>query len=285
MTGPANLLFDTHTHVVAEDQKRYPRKVAARPDWVRWLQDMPTSAEGLVQLMDASGVHRAALVQPYAVYQYDNSYIADSASRYPDRLVAVGIVDMDAPDAAARLAYWVRERGIRGVRLFTIMEPEAAWLDDPKTFPVWERAVELGIPLCVQIPFRQIPRLRRMVERFPQASVVLEGLAMGRLDEGPPYAGLRSLFDLARFPNLSLKFMTPNLYAARAGKGDARDLFRRLVDGFGAGRLMWGTNFPNTYDRPYPALVEYAHECLGFLSEGEQRQVFGENAQGLWPRP
>jgi predicted TIM-barrel fold metal-dependent hydrolase len=38
---------------------------------------------------------------------------------------------------------------MRGLRLFTTTETEGTWLDDPRTFPVWERAGSLGIPICI----------------------------------------------------------------------------------------------------------------------------------------
>jgi amidohydrolase family protein len=55
--------------------------------------------------------------------------------------------------------------------------------------------------------------------------------------------------NLVRFPNLYLKFSSVNLYAAARGKSNARELFSRLLDCFGASRMMWGSNFPATNDR------------------------------------
>ena len=61
------------------------------------------------------------------------------------------------------------------------------------------------------------------------------------------------------------------------------NFFRRLVDTFGAQRLMWGTNFPASNERTYSGFVDYAREQLAFLSSEEQRWIFGETALSLWP--
>jgi predicted TIM-barrel fold metal-dependent hydrolase len=66
------------------------------------VRDLP--AEEFLNLMDAAKVDRAILVQAFGAYKYDNSYVADAAARYPDRFVAVCIVDAVAPTLRAHLA-------------------------------------------------------------------------------------------------------------------------------------------------------------------------------------
>jgi predicted TIM-barrel fold metal-dependent hydrolase len=104
---------------------------------------------------------------------------------------------------------------MRGIRLFTTTETERTWLDDSGTFPVWERAASLGIPICIMVLFHQISRVRTVLERFPHVTVALDHLTVPRLSAGPPYDSVQSLFELLRFPNLYLKFSSVNLYAAR----------------------------------------------------------------------
>jgi len=70
----------------------------------------------------------------------------------------VSILDPLQHDTPDNLSYWVRERGMRGMRLFTTTETEGTWLDDPRTFPVWERASSLGIPICIMALFHQLLR-------------------------------------------------------------------------------------------------------------------------------
>jgi L-fuconolactonase len=271
------MIVDTHVHVVAADQQRYPRKLA--PAHTEWVQDMP--AEVLMHRMDDAGIDRALAVQAYGAYEYDNSYAADSAMRYPDRFVSVCILDPLRIDAPEQLTYWVKERGVRGLRLFALTQPDSEWIDDPRTFPLWERAASMAVPICVCIKFRQVPRLSVALERFPSIAVALDHLGAPRLAEGPPYEALRPLFELARFPNLYLKFSSVNLYGARTGNSTSREFFRRLLEIFGPDRLMWGSNFPATYDRGLKEQLELAMDELSFLSAEDRVKLFAGTSQRL----
>jgi L-fuconolactonase len=274
--NPTYMIIDTHVHVISGDQQKYPRRADAQG----WVRD--TSSETLIELNREAGVDRTVLVQGHGAYEYDNSYAADCARQYPDRLVAVCIVDQQQADAPERLTYWVRERGVSGVRLITIIEPEPL-IDDARTFPLWTRAAVLAIPVCIMTRFHQVARLPAMLERFPEVSVALDHLALPRLSEGPPYKSVEPLFELARFPNLYLKFSTETLYAARRGRSTPREFFSRLAERFGARRIMWGSNFPATHDRSFKEQVELAREELTFLAQEDQRWIFGETAASLWP--
>ncbi len=289
------MIIDTHVHVVSDDQQKYPRNgliqrgsgdanagqglTTGAPG--EWVQDM--TGETLLSLNALAGIDKTVLVQAYSAYSYDNSYTADCAAKYPDRFASVCILDPTQSDAPNQLSYWVTQRGMRGLRLFTITETEGTWLDDPRTFPVWERAASLGIPICIMALFHQIPRIRTVLERFPNVTVALDHLAVPRLSAGPPYESVQPLFGLSRFPNLFLKFSSVSLYAARRGKSTPKEFFSRLNDRFGAKRLMWGSNFPATNDRSLKDQFDLARQELSFLPQEDQRWIFGETALTLWP--
>jgi predicted TIM-barrel fold metal-dependent hydrolase len=124
------MIIDTHVHVISDDQRKYPRRADAQA----WVRD--TSGEILLALNREAGGDRTVLVQGFGAYECDNSYTADCARRYPDSFASVCIVQGDAP---LQLSYWVRERGVSGVRLFTTIEPEPP-LDHPLMLSLWTRA-------------------------------------------------------------------------------------------------------------------------------------------------
>ena len=273
------MIVDTHVHIVAPDQHRYPRKLAiGNSDWV-----IDMSGDKMLELMDEAGIDRAMLVQAHSAYEYDNSYVADVAMQHPERFVSVCIVDPTGPDAAGQLANWVEERGVRGMRLFPAAERDPQWLDDPRTFPLWDRAAVLEIPICVCLRFRQLARLRTVIERYPHVRVALDHLGGPRLDDGPPYESARPLFELVSLPNVYLKFSSVNLYAAAKGKSTPKEFFSRLLDVFGPRRVMWGSNFPNTYDRSLKEQLTLALDELSFVPESDREWLFGDTARSLWP--
>lgn len=273
------MIVESHCHIISGDQEKYPRNTGPAP--AAWVRDLPS--EEFLRLMNGAGVDRAVLVQAFGAYKYDNSYVADVAARHPDRFVAVCIVDPLGPDAGRTLEYWVNERGVNGLRVVTWTEPELL-LDDPRIDPLWQRASQLQIPVCVLTNFRQVPRLERVLEKFGGLRLALDHLGLPRLDDGPGFANEQVIFDLARFPAFFGKFSSWTI-AAAAGNGEqaCSDFFRRLVDRFGANRLMWGTNFPASNDRSYRGFVDFAREQLSFLTADEQRWIFGETALSLWP--
>jgi predicted TIM-barrel fold metal-dependent hydrolase len=273
------MLVESHCHIVSPDQNTYPRDLA--PNAAGWVRDL--SAEEFVALNDAAGVERAIVVQAFGAYKYDNSYVADAAAQYPDRFAAVCIVDALKPDAPRKLDYWVRERGCRGLRVVTWTEPELM-LDDPLLDPLWRRASELQIPVCILTNFHQVARLPRVLEKFGDLRVALDHLGLPRLDDGPDFEREQVIFDLARFRNFYGKFSSWTIAAAAKNRAQSRiEFFRRMVDTFGAHRLMWGTNFPASNDRTYQGFVQYAQEQLSFLLPDDRRWIFGDTALRLWP--
>ena len=274
------MIVDTHVHVISDDLETYPLVSGRRR--LGWVDEARFTVEQVLALMDEAGVDRALLVQPLTAYGYDNRYTALSARRYPDRFVSVPIVDMEAAGAAETLRSLNENEKMTGVRLFG-RAGGGDWLDNPKTFPVWELAQELGFPIAVLLGIERAPKLAAMLERFPGVTVALDHLGSVPFDDGPPYETAAPIFDLARFPNLRLKFSPTNEQSAARGPGGIKDVLERIVDRFGVDRLMWGSNFSATYEPPYAELVEMGQESLSFLTAEERAKIMGGNALEVWP--
>ncbi len=224
------ITIDIHPHIIADDAKRYPLAPLGghQSDWSR---TRPVTTEQMIAAMDAAGVAKSALVQASTCYGHDNSYVADAVAAHPNRFTGVFSVDVLAPDAPERMRYW-RSRGLTGMRLFTIgstMATQADWIDDPRAFPAWQAAGELGLSICMQMSQSALPQLVAMVKRFPEVKVLLDHLARPVLSDGPPYAAAAPLFELARYPTVYLK-ATPRTFAeCRNGKATPETFFKKLV--------------------------------------------------------
>ena len=274
------MIVDTHVHVISDDLETYPLVPGRRR--LGWVDEARFTVEQVLALMDEAGVDRSLLVQPLTAYGYDNRYTALSARRYPDRFVSVPIVDMEADGVAETLRSLNENEGMTGVRLFG-RAGGGDWLDNPKTFPVWELAEELDFPIAVLLGIERASKLAAMLERFPGVTVALDHLGSVTFEDGPPYETAAPIFDLARFPNLRLKFSPTNEQSAARGSGNIKDVLQRIVDRFGVDRLMWGSNFSATYEPPYAELVAMGQESLSFLTPEERAKIMGENALEVWP--
>ena len=275
--------IDIHPHIIAADVSRYPLAPLGghQSDWSR---TRPVTLEQLVAAMDVAGVQKAAIVQASTCYGHDNSYVADAVAAHPQRFTGVFSVDVLAPDAPERMRHW-RGKGLTGLRLFTFgstMSEQANWLDDPKSYPAWQCAAELGLSICLQMSAKAIPQAAAMAERFPTVRIILDHCARPELADGPPYKAAASLFALARHPNVYLK-LTPRIFAeARRGQATPETFFARLAGEFGAARLAWGSNYPSS-EGSLPQLLATARQSLASLPDADREWIFCKTAQTLYP--
>ena len=275
--------IDIHPHIIASDATRYPLAPLGghQSDWSR---TRPVTLEGLVAAMDESGVDKAAIVQASTCYGHDNSYVADAVAAFPRRFTGVFSVDVLAADAPERMRYW-HGRALTGLRLFTFgstMSEQANWLDDPKSYPAWDCAGELGLSICLQMSPKAIPQAAAMAKRFPHVRIILDHGARPVLEDGPPYNAAASLFDLAHCPNVYIK-LTPRIFAeSRRGKATPDTFFPQLVAAFGATRLAWGSNYPSSEGK-LPELLKVARESVAGLTKADQEWIFARTAQVLYP--
>jgi L-fuconolactonase len=276
------VLVDTHVHVIAADEARYP----LRPSGVgsRWFREHPVTVEEFAATATAAGVERAVLVQAHGAYGSDNAYVLDAVAAAPERFVSVGIVDPDDPAAPRRLRELATVPGFAGVRLFGIGPTPPEWFDGAAGIALWEAAAELDLRIVATLLAPELPRLRRMLARFPDVPVVLDHCGFPDLRGGPPYAAAGPLFALVDHEPLHLKVTSHVLEDAETQvPGGAASLMARLASDFGARRLVWGSDYPQTHDRTYAELVELGRDACRSLPGDEQELVLGGNAQRLWP--
>ena len=273
------MIVDTHVHVVAHDEERFP----LRPSGVgsQWFREHPVDAEEYLATATSVGVERAVLVQAHGAYGSDNAYVLDALSVAPDRFVGVVIVDPADPDAPAHLRELAAVPGCQGVRLFGIGAAEPVWFDGDAGEALWDVAVELDLRVVATLLTPELPRLATMLTRHPGLPVVLDHCGFPDVHDGPPFRGAGPLLALADHPGLHLKVTSHVLEGAGA---HASAFVELLVDRFGAERLVWGSDYPQTHDRTYAELVALGREACAGLPSADQARVLGENALRLWPR-
>jgi L-fuconolactonase len=277
-------IVDAHCHIISEDPTRYP-KAPIGGKQSEWAATRPVSAEGMVSRMDGAGITQAVLVQATTHYGYDNSYVLDSSRRRPERFVAVGTVDPLRPDAAASLKAAVGDDGLAGVRLFTsgsTVPTQGEWFVAPETFPFWEQADELGLPVCLQMRLGAATgQLVELLERFPGVKVLLDHIGYPDIAGSPARAGAE-VAQLGVHPGLHLKLTHRNLERLRDAGSQADDFLGPVVEAFGAGRIAWGSNLPAA-EQSLPELRALAEDVLSGLPEKDRREIFAGTARRLYP--
>jgi predicted TIM-barrel fold metal-dependent hydrolase len=264
-------MVDTHTHVIAADATRYPL-VPLEPTG-GWYREAAVSVEELLALMDDARVDRAVLVQGVSAYRYDNRYVVDSASRFASRCSSVVCLDPQAPDAAEELRRLASDHGARGLRWWALSDEPLA---EPRA--VWDEVATLAVPVVITMFASRLNELARIVPTLPAVPIAVDHCAFADFSRGVP----DELRALGMMPTVRLKVSTIVL-DRMAEHGDVRDGLRELAACFGADRLMWGSDFSQTHDRPYPELAEHARVAASRLDDDERAAFLGGTALELWP--
>jgi L-fuconolactonase len=276
-------VIDIHPHIVSPDTKRYPLAPLGGTQST-WSSERPTTYETLLKEMDTAGVAKAAIVHSSTAYGYDNSYVADAVMAVPSRFTGVYSIDILAPDAVKTFDYWLG-RGCTGMRLFTTgstLPNQATWFADPKSYPFWEHAVAKDIPVCVQMKQEGIPLLRQVMDKFPKVTIILDHLSRTPFEDGPPYSGATQFLTLAKYPQVYLKITPINVTPKNWGRGSPETFFGKMIDVFGASRIAWGSNFPNSIGT-LSEILNAARKTFSFAKESDQDYIFGKTALSLYP--
>ena len=97
------------------------------------------------------------------------------------------------------------------------------------------------------------------------------------------FAYLQPLFSLADNPNLYIKTAINNIAAARDEGGTPKQLYTRLVEVFGAKRIMWSSNYPaHPKFGSIKSRLDIAKAELAFLSETDRNWIFGNTALSVY---
>lgn len=219
------------------------------------------SAETLLYELDRHEVDRALVVAarighdvgPAQANDDANDYVATAVARHPDRLAAA--VDVDSrwsaeyhrPGAADRLTAAVRRHGAPVVTHY-LGDSDDGWLDSPGGREFADAAVGSRVALSLAAGPAWYPSLDRLAAAFPSLVIMLHHLG-GLVLDRPAFAADRAaLLALSRRPGIVVK-VSGFHYAATPPHGYPYDRARAeilapLADAFGAGRLVWGSDFP-----------------------------------------
>ena len=238
----------------------------------------------LRQRMANAGVHKAVLVQYSSVHGYDNAYVLDTARSFPDRFVAVCTLDPRLPDAPAQLTECTT-RGAAGLRMRAATRTDT--LDWLTCETLWQRTADLCLPVCVHFMERNqsdgVRLLPDVLAQFPTVPVVLDHVGNPSWRDGPPEFGLGPLVRLDRFDSLYLKFTTLNLERLEAAHVEPSAVLERLIGAFGARRIMWGSDAPNT-PGDYTQMLQRMRLALSDVTDDDRCWILGGTTLHLYPR-
>jgi L-fuconolactonase len=256
---------------------------------VQVLADV-TETEEFLKLAAASGAPGAGPALAAAGDAAAGAGRADAGQAGPAIPVAgvVGWVDLARPDVASELARLRRLPGgnrLAGIRHLVQDEPDPGWLDRPEVRRGLRAVGAAGLVYELLIRPPQLPAALRVAADLDAVPFVLDHAAKPPIGSGavPPWAG--QITELAARPNVSCKVSG---LVTEAGAGwrpeQVAPYVDVLIESFGPGRLMFGSDWPVcTVAASYAEVLGLATELLSRrLSPDELDAVLTGTAQRVY---
>jgi L-fuconolactonase len=227
--------------------------------------------EELLVEMGEAGVDGGAL-SPVGVYGADNSFELDAAGRFPRKFCVIGWVDHQDPNLESNLRSDVA-RGMLGVRILQMRDQSR--VDRGEFDHVLALCRQLGCAVALTLTQPVSPAMPELMARFSDVRFLLDhlGLELAPPTLGPappdPFEHLDDALALAALPNVSLKLTgAPSLSHEGYPFRDVWPAIRRILDAYGAERVMWGSDFTRTSGlHSYYDAVHYLKEIPGLADE------------------
>jgi L-fuconolactonase len=269
-------ILDPHVHVWKHDP-RFPFAPGAK------VPDYDATPEMLLQLMQANGIAKTVIIQVIH-YRYDNSYLAAVLRQYPQYFQGVCRVDPLDPAAPDHLSQISEQPGFHGVRLSPAADASGDWIRGPLMPPLWRRCQSLGVPMTLLAPISRMPDIQKLVDQFPDLTVVIDHMADCPVDQPKE---LEKLIALVRYPKVFVKIShTWSLSRQSYPWLDAQELVKRLYDRFGPQRLMWATDWPIARERAtYAQRLSVVRDDMPFLSAEDKAWILSKTVERVWPFP
>jgi L-fuconolactonase len=234
--------------------------------------------------LDANRIQRTVLVQSVSEIDETREFLETAATT--DFVAGVvGWVDLTTPSVAVTLADLKARRGgqyLVGIRHQVHDEADPSWLLRDDVLRGIRAVGVAGLVYDLLVRTRELPAALQMVRTMPEVTFVIDHAGKPRIAEGPrDIEWEQAMAPLADCPNVSCK-LSGLVTEARWDSWKPRDLepyVKRVVDWFGPGRCMFGSDWPvcllaATYER----VLEAVREAVSDLSSSEREAVFGGNA-------
>lgn len=236
--------------------------------------------EHLAPLLRAASIDATVLVQAAPTVE-ETAYLLSLAGERDVIAGVVGWVDMTGGhEAVATLTWLAQNPKFRGIRpmIQDIEDPE--WMLNKRLAPVFEALIEQDLCFDALIRPEHLPCLLELLRRYPALKTVIDHGAKPRIAraEWEPWAE-----DMARIASSAAVCCKLSGLITEAAPeqtdADIRPYFDHLLRLFGAGRLLWGSDWPVlNLAGDYASWHKTCRQWTAALSAAEQRAIFGDNA-------
>ncbi|AHL76280.1 amidohydrolase [Stutzerimonas stutzeri] len=272
MTGlqpPALTGVDTHAHTFLQDLPMAPER--------RYSPHYDARVEQYLEHLDRNGLSHGVLIQP-SFLGTDNRFMLDALRRYPQRLRAVAVVDVDISETQLdELA----AAGVVGIRLNLIGKNLSDYAG-PAWAALFERLAARSWQVEIQRGIDDVALIVPSILGCGSVQVVIDhfGLPTGGIDDSKP--NHKAFLELLGDERVWLKLSAP--YRSRSGLAQASRVLAQVREASGGiERFLWGSDWPNTQfedQTDYDRQVAFIEALLP--DAGERAQVLMDNPAKLF---
>jgi L-fuconolactonase len=238
----------------------------------------------LKPLLDRAGIAGAIAVQARQTLE-ETECLLRLAEENPWIRGVVGWAPIAAPEFPEALGKLQLNSRLKALRHIVQDEPE----DDFILGEAFNRGIralrDTGLVYDVLIHARHLPQAIRFVDMHPEQMFVLDHCAKPRIASGEMEPWRTQMGELARRTHVCCKVsgLVTEAEWARWTPEDLRPYFDVVLESFGPGRLMFGSDWPvvlpaGSYQRWVDAVTGWTAE----LSAGEREAVWGGNAARVY---
>jgi L-fuconolactonase len=247
----------------------------------------PFTPDDLAPELAAQGISGTVLVQTISSEDETREFL-ELAERTDFIWGVVGWVDLTSPRVGDHLDALIA--GIGGSRLVGIRhqvhdENDPEWLCRPDVRRGLGAVQERGLAYDLLVRARELPAAVDTVQALPGLQFVLDHIAKPRIAEGKDPLWQERMPALAALPNVAVKLsgMVTEANWASWTPADLRPFVASVVDWFGAGRLLFGSDWPVCLlATSYAGVVGGLKEALGPMSGDDAARIFGLNAVSVY---
>jgi L-fuconolactonase len=255
------------------------------PDQYPWMSDRMASLRrdflpaDFRSLLERIGFDGSIAVQARQSLE-ETDWLLDLADGHAFVRGVVGWVDLRAPDVRERLKSYSRRPRLVGVRHVVHDEPDDNFILTREFRRGISALGEFGLAYDLLLFPRHLPAATRLAREFPAQPFVVDHIAKPAIARGVTEPWSSDLRRLAELPNVHCKLsgLVTEAVWADWRPDDFRAYLDVIVDAFGAGRLMIGSDWPVcTVSGDFVATMGLVMGYLDLFPAADRDGVFGGN--------
>jgi L-fuconolactonase len=245
--------------------------------------------------MDAVGVDGAIIDQYPPVgtrlangaYGYSFAISEEAVERYSARFSYVARIDNRDPQRDKLIAEARSHKGCLGLR---VDQPSRAELKDNGYGAFFRAVMDHNVPTWVVLPGR-LAELHSYLQAMPELPLIVDHAGLLEREDNSrsdPFRGIDALLELARYPKVAVKWGHVTEWSAKPFPyDDALAQLRRVVDAFGASRVLWESDWTQSLGFQTLAEMFFSIQLSDRFSSEEKDYLLGRAALEVmrWDRP